>query len=140
MFLNLWRSLLKRRKKIVDIEEEQNAPSQTICDLDVISIEIGYALIPLVDEQNGVPLVRQIGELRQKLINEQKKTFPKIRLADNMTLAPTEFRILVKGKEMFLASVNQEISVEEQSAEITKNLLAVLLECKDTVLQNAYNC
>lgn len=58
-------------------------------------MEINYTLIPLVDSEEGAPLVLKIPELRNEIPN-----LPKIRIVDNMRLKENEYYIHWKNAEL----------------------------------------
>ncbi len=67
---------------------------------DVLGLEVGYRLIPLVDStQDGQLLVRVRG-IRKKFAQEMGFLPPPIHIRDNLDLAPGHYRILLKGVEI----------------------------------------
>jgi len=68
--------------------------------LDILSLEVGYGLIPLVDiEQNG-ELLSRIKSIRHQAAEEIGLIVPPVHIQDNMQLQPGEYRILLKGNEI----------------------------------------
>jgi flagellar biosynthesis protein FlhA len=67
--------------------------------VDALSIEVGYALVSLVDEKQGGTLLARVRTLRRQIANETGVVVPSVRVADNLQLAPRGYRILVKGVE-----------------------------------------
>ena len=67
--------------------------------VDPLEVEIGYALIPLVDPAQGGDMLERIGTIRRQMAMEFGLVVPPIRLRDNIQLKPTEYVILVKGGE-----------------------------------------
>ncbi len=65
--------------------------------VDVISLELGYGLIPMVDEERGGKLLNRIKGIRKKLSVELGFLLPSIRVRDNIDNEPEEYRILVNG-------------------------------------------
>jgi flagellar biosynthesis protein FlhA len=77
------------------VENLENLPP-----LDILSLEVGYGLIPLVDvEQNGELLTR-IKSIRHQTADEVGLIVPPVHIQDNMQLQPGEYRILLKGNEL----------------------------------------
>lgn len=68
--------------------------------VDPLEVEIGYALIPLVDPVQGGDMLERIGTIRRQMALEFGLVVPPIRLRDNIQLKPTEYLILVKGGEV----------------------------------------
>jgi flagellar biosynthesis protein FlhA len=73
---------------------------ESLPPLDVLSLEVGYGLIPLVDvEQNGELLTR-IKSIRHQAAEDVGLIVPPVHIQDNMQLQPGEYRILLKGNEI----------------------------------------
>lgn len=64
---------------------------------DVLEMELGINLIPLADPKAGGTLLAAITQVRKQLAAELGIILPKIRVRDNLELAPQHFRILVQG-------------------------------------------
>jgi flagellar biosynthesis protein FlhA len=68
--------------------------------LDLLAIEVGYGLIPLVDaEQNG-ELLERIKAIRRQMAFDLGIIIPPVHIQDNMQLASGEYAILLKGNEI----------------------------------------
>lgn len=82
-----------------------SAEDDSIILLDSLSLELGYALIPLVSQEKGAELLERITRIR----NEAKQDFgfviPKIRIIDNMTLDPNDYVFKIKGIEAGRATI-----------------------------------
>ena len=62
-----------------------------------INLEIGYGLVPLVDERIGAPLMTRITGVRRQLSKELGFVVPQVRVRDNIGIAPYNYRIVVGG-------------------------------------------
>jgi len=86
-----------------DAETEAEAPSQAAPrselppPLDILEMEVGYGLIPLVDESQRGDLLARIKAIRQQLSNEYGIIVPALHVRDNLQLKPSEYRLLLKG-------------------------------------------
>src|SRR5262245_351754 len=69
--------------------------------LDLMELEVGFELVPLVDEKPGTggDLVARIRSLRRQLALEMGFIVPPIHIRDNLQLAPSEYVVLLKGVE-----------------------------------------
>jgi len=76
-------------------EPEESLPDTVT--VDPLELEIGYGLIPLVDQAAGGPLLRRITLLRKQIAQELGMIIPTVRIRDNLQLRPNEYRILVRG-------------------------------------------
>ncbi|KAB2319049.1 flagellar biosynthesis protein FlhA [Betaproteobacteria bacterium SCN1] len=104
--LGLW---LGRRRAVpviepLDVEEALPAPLdvtwEDIPPVDVLALEVGYRLIPLVDRnQDGAALAR-ITEARRRFATDMGLVVPLIRVRDNLDLKPNVYRITLKGVEV----------------------------------------
>ncbi len=64
----------------------------------LLNLEIGYGLIPLVDEANGAPLMHRITGIRRQLSRELGFVLPMVRVRDEIALAPQHYRITIAGE------------------------------------------
>ncbi|WP_420835467.1 flagellar biosynthesis protein FlhA [Pantoea septica] len=75
---------------------------------DVMALEVGYRLIPMVDaEQNGELLTRIRG-IRKKFAQDMGFLPAAVHIRDNLDLAPGDYRILMKGVEIGRGSVQPD--------------------------------
>ncbi len=68
-----------------------------VSDSMQINLDIGYGLVPLVDERRGAPLMGRITGVRRQLSKELGFVVPQVRVRDDINLAPFNYRILVGG-------------------------------------------
>lgn len=66
-------------------------------NVDVISLDIGYGLVPLANTQSGGQLLTRIRGIRKKLSAELGFLMPAIRIRDNLDLPPEHYQILLHG-------------------------------------------
>lgn len=66
-----------------------------------IQLEVGRALLPLLDPQNGAPLLDHIENLRGELTQLLGLTLPQIRVVDNLNLDENRYLLKVKGAPVF---------------------------------------
>ena len=88
--------------------DEAPAPSDPMRDLlqiDPIELEVGYALIPLVDEGQGGDLLERISLLRKQAALELGILVPPIRIRDDIRLPANEYVIKLRGSEVARAEV-----------------------------------
>ena len=91
------------------LEEEQSAKNKRaageggevspVVPLDALCLELGYALIPLVDKEKGAELLERVTRIRREAGLDLGLVVPKIRIIDNMTLSPDEYSFKIKGIE-----------------------------------------
>jgi flagellar biosynthesis protein FlhA len=68
-----------------------------VADAMQVNLEIGYGLVPLVDERAGAPLMGRITGVRRQLSKELGFVVPQVRVRDNIALPPYHYRIVVNG-------------------------------------------
>ncbi|MDT8760650.1 flagellar biosynthesis protein FlhA [Sphingomonas psychrotolerans] len=62
-----------------------------------VMLDIGYGLVPLVDERRGGPLMGRITGVRRQLSKELGFVVPQVRVRDDINLAPFTYRIVIGG-------------------------------------------
>ena len=65
--------------------------------VDIVGLEVGYRLIPLVDRSRGGPLMDRIKGVRKKLSQELGFLIQPVHIRDNLDLAPNAYRIALLG-------------------------------------------
>jgi flagellar biosynthesis protein FlhA len=68
--------------------------------VDPLAVEVGYALVALVDEKQGGPLLARVRAIRRQIATETGLLVPSVRVSDNLQLGPRTYVILVKGVEV----------------------------------------
>lgn len=84
----------------VAITEGDEASWEDIVPVDVLGLEVGYRLIPLVDKAQGGELLKRIKGLRKKFTQEVGFLSPSVHIRDNLELKPSAYRITLKGVEI----------------------------------------
>ncbi|WP_431312139.1 flagellar biosynthesis protein FlhA [Sphingomonas immobilis] len=62
-----------------------------------VNLDIGYGLVPLVDERRGAPLMGRITGVRRQLSKELGFVVPQVRVRDDINVPPFSYRIIVGG-------------------------------------------
>ena len=70
---------------------------QDVDPVDLIGLEVGYRLIPLVDRQRNGALVARIKGVRKKLTEDLGFLISPVHIRDNLDLAPNSYRISLAG-------------------------------------------
>jgi flagellar biosynthesis protein FlhA len=104
--LGYW--LMRRQGTLPDvepvlIEEEPTTIDVTWDDIppvDVLALEVGYRLIPLVDRNQGGAALAKITEARRRFATDMGLVVPLIRVRDNLDLKPNTYRITLKGVDV----------------------------------------
>ncbi len=96
------------KEEEVEAAPEEIAPPEPVEELlaiDILELEVGYALIPLVDETQGGDLLERIRSLRRQFALEMGLIIPPLHVRDNLQLKPGEYVILIKGVEVARAEL-----------------------------------
>jgi flagellar biosynthesis protein FlhA len=72
----------------------------TAIKLDEVCLEIGFQLIPLVDEKQGGLMLQRVRALRKHLATQLGFIVPSVHITDNLRLRPREYSILLRGVEI----------------------------------------
>jgi flagellar biosynthesis protein FlhA len=90
--------------KPLQLIEEEAAPVDVTWDdippVDVLALEVGYRLIPLVDRNQGGAALARITEARRRFATDMGLVVPLIRVRDNLDLKPNSYRITLKGVDV----------------------------------------
>jgi len=68
--------------------------------VDPLGLEVGYRLIPLVDQTQDGEILNRIRSLRKKFAQDMGFLPPVVHIRDNLELKPNEYRILLSGVEI----------------------------------------
>jgi flagellar biosynthesis protein FlhA len=80
--------------------ESQDASWADVAPVDVLGLEVGYRLIPLVDRNQDGELLKRIRGLRKKFAQEVGFLSAPVHIRDNLELKPNAYRIALKGVEV----------------------------------------
>jgi flagellar biosynthesis protein FlhA len=78
----------------------QTAEIASLLKLEELTLEIGFQLIPLVDEKQGGQLLNRVRTLRRHLSSELGFLIPPVHITDNLRLKPREYVVSLRGMEI----------------------------------------
>lgn len=81
---------------------------QDVAPVDLIGLEVGYRLIPLVDKTQGGQLLGRIKGIRKKLSQDLGFLMPSVHIRDNLDLTPNSYQIILKGVSIGEAEVHPD--------------------------------
>ncbi|MFP5517817.1 MAG: flagellar biosynthesis protein FlhA, partial [Alphaproteobacteria bacterium] len=102
--LGYW--LVQRQRRVPELlppEPIEEVPTtldvtwEDIPPVDVLALEVGYRLIPLVDRNQGGAALARITDARRAFAADMGLVVPLIRVRDNLDLKPNSYRITLKG-------------------------------------------
>jgi flagellar biosynthesis protein FlhA len=85
-----------------------DAPEAAVTAVDPISVEVGYALVSIVDERQGGTLLTRVRAIRRQIATETGVVVAPVRIADNLQLGPRGYSILIKGVEVARGELHAE--------------------------------
>ncbi len=72
-------------------------PVENLLRVDVLELEVGYGIVPLIDVHQGGTLLDRISAVRRQLAVEMGLVMPPLRIRDNMQLQPGDYRVKIRG-------------------------------------------
>ncbi|MDI1299733.1 flagellar biosynthesis protein FlhA [Methylotenera sp.] len=87
-------------EKVEVLSTMEEATWDDVTPVDLIGLEVGYRLIPLVDKAQGGDLLKRIKGLRKKFAQEVGFLAPTVHIRDNLELKPSSYKITLKGVEI----------------------------------------
>ncbi len=81
-------------------EQTQGSDLAALLRLEDLTLEIGFQLIPLVDEKQGGQLLSRVRSLRRHLSAEMGFLVPPVHISDNLRLKPREYLFSLRGLEI----------------------------------------
>ena len=86
-------------------QESKELGWDDVTPIDMIGLEVGYRLIPLVDRNQGGQLLARIKGVRKKLSQELGFLMPTVHIRDNLDLAPSAYRLTLMGVTLAEAEI-----------------------------------
>ena len=97
---------LQEKEKNPDVEEVEEPEIESqfkelswddVPMVDVVGLEVGYRLIPMVDKNQGGQMMARIKGVRRKLSQELGFLIQAVHIKDNLDLSPNDYRIILMG-------------------------------------------
>ena len=100
-----------------DLAEKSDVPAapspgsteevKTLLGVELLELEVGYELVPMVDASSGGDLIERIRALRRQFAVEMGFIVPAIHIRDNVRLQPSQYRLLLKGVEIATGNIRR---------------------------------
>jgi len=81
-------------------ETEEKSPELSwddVQNVDILGLEVGYRLIPMVDQAQSGQLLERVKGVRRKVSQELGFLVPPVHIRDNLDLKPNQYRIMLMG-------------------------------------------
>lgn len=101
--------------------EEARESSEEIADLlpiDTLGLELGYALIPLVDPEQDGELLERVKAIRRQIALDLGFVVPPVHIKDNLQLEPGAYSIIIKGIEVGKGDMMMDHYLAMQAGEV----------------------
>ncbi len=103
----------EKKQEIREIEPEAATPPKELTwddvqPVDIIGLEVGYRLIPLVDRSQGGQLMDRIKGVRKKLSQELGFLIQPVHIRDNLDLTPNSYRLTLHGATVAEAEIRTD--------------------------------
>jgi flagellar biosynthesis protein FlhA len=95
---------------------------ESLLALDRMELEVGYGLIPFVDEEQNGELLNRIRAIRRQFATDSGFIVPPLRIRDNLQLKPGEYRLLIKGDEVARGEMMLGYAMALHSGEVKRTL------------------
>jgi flagellar biosynthesis protein FlhA len=122
---------LVEKDRVTEIENQQQEAEvkdlgwDDVNHVDVIGLEIGYRLIPLVDKAQGGELLNRIKGVRKKLSQEFGFLVPAVHIRDNLDLDPNTYQISLMGVTVGEAEIRHDHELAINPGQVFGNLEGV---------------
>jgi flagellar biosynthesis protein FlhA len=87
-------------KEVAKSEEPEPPAVEEMLGVDTLELEVGYALVRMVDASQGGTLLDRITMIRRQLAGDLGLVMPPVRIRDNMQLQPNEYHIKIRGNSV----------------------------------------
>ena len=131
--------ITKRRQQAERIDVPMPIPEQSpeqkelgwddVMPVDMIGLEVGYRLIPLVDKTQGGQLMSRIKGVRRKLSQELGFLIPSVHIRDNLDLPPNAYRVSLLGVTIDEDEVHSDHEMAINPGRVFGSLPGI--ECRD---------
>ncbi len=136
-----WMISQRHKREALEVERIAAAPPELaqpeikelgwddVAPVDMIGLEVGYRLIPLVDKNQGGQLMTRIKGVRKKLSQELGFLIPSVHIRDNLDLMPTQYRISLQGVTVGEAEIMPEMEMAINPGQVFGDVQGTA--CKD---------
>jgi flagellar biosynthesis protein FlhA len=102
---------VQRQQDLLPAQKSQEVKElgwDDVMPVDMVGLEVGYRLIPLVDRNQGGQLLARIKGVRKKLSQEMGFLMPSVHIRDNLDLQPNAYRLTLMGVSVAEAEVHPD--------------------------------
>jgi flagellar biosynthesis protein FlhA len=110
--------LVEENQEVVKPKSDDEASEQikSIRPLEMLELEVGYGLVPLVDAAQEGELLERIRSIRKNIAQKMGFIVPPIHIHDNLQLKPYEYSLLIKGAKVGGGELNGQLLAMDSGA------------------------
>lgn len=129
-----WKGMQVKKQKVVEkaVEEQQQAETEQVEEtsddivellpIDTLGLELGYAMIPLVDPDQDGELLERIKAIRRQIALDLGFIVPPVHIKDNLQLEPGAYSIIIKGIEVGKGDMMTDHFLAMQAGEVDEEI------------------
>jgi flagellar biosynthesis protein FlhA len=119
------KAAVKKTKNKIGATPDTPEEVQALLPLDTLELELGYGLIPLVDEEQSGNLLARIRAIRRQIALDMGVVVPSLHLRDNLQLKPGQYALLIKGNQVASAEILVEHFLAMDPGNVTTRISGV---------------
>ncbi|MEM0950633.1 MAG: flagellar biosynthesis protein FlhA [Cyanobacteria bacterium P01_H01_bin.74] len=93
-------AVVEQNQAKVAQQQKKKTSTENVLDMlpvEVLELEIGYRLVPLIEADAGGDLLERIAQIRKQVALELGLVIPSVRVRDNLQLSPNHYHIKLRG-------------------------------------------
>ena len=112
----------RQEEQAVEETEESTESIADLLPIDTLGLELGYALIPLVDPEQDGELLERVKAIRRQVALDMGFIVPPVHIKDNLQLEPGAYSIIVKGIEVGKGEMIMDHLLAMEAGEIDEQI------------------
>jgi len=110
------------QSQVADETEETNESIVDLLPIDTLGLELGYALIPMVDQEQNGELLERVKAIRRQVALDMGFVVPPVHIKDNLQLEPGAYSIIIKGIEVGKGEMMIDHFLAMQAGEVEQQI------------------
>ena len=111
----------KKRSEVEALKPKKEA-IENLLPLDTIELEVGYALINVVESNQSGDLLERIVSIRKQFALDLGLIVPSIHIRDNLQLNPGEYRLMIKGNKVAGGNLRSDCLLAMDPGNVTRKV------------------
>jgi len=110
------------QSQVSDETEDTNESIVDLLPIDTLGLELGYALIPMVDQEQNGELLERVKAIRRQVALDMGFVVPPVHIKDNLQLEPGAYSIIIKGIEVGKGELMMDHFLAMQAGEVEQQI------------------